>query len=165
LYPLIGLGLGLYYARKYLKYRDESLGELVTMTLVMMLLWPYGWYASAQDIRDGKKVIADREEHEYEALLESIRRERYAPDPRLAEFDKELYGEPAPELVEHLGKMVPAKTWREDYDEMMGADALDYIDDARLCDPYPRVGRGTYDEWCAEYGLTPLPKYSRGGRV
>lgn len=94
LYPLIGLGLGIYYRKQYLKHDDDDL--LVAMACTMGVIWPVGWYFCARDIRDYKAEAVKREEKEHEALLESIRRERYAPDPRLAEFDKELGIEPEP---------------------------------------------------------------------
>lgn len=97
LYPLIGLGLGTYYAFKYVKHDEhESAGYLVFMLLVMAVVWPWGWCSCHTDIRGYVAEATAEKEREHEALLESIRRERYAPDPLLAEFDKELGIEPEP---------------------------------------------------------------------
>lgn len=78
--------------------------------LMQITVWP----AMLPFLHNERKAEAvketEREEREHEALLESIRRERYAPDPRLAEFDKELGIEP--EHNEDPELWVEPKQWR-----------------------------------------------------
>lgn len=92
LYPLIGLGLEAchhYRSRKHGLYPDN-------LVLDMMFLWPIGWHFNNTMFNEGVEEARLKEEAEHEALLESIRKERLAPDPRLAEFDILLGIEPEP---------------------------------------------------------------------
>lgn len=97
LYPLIGLGLGVYYAPKYKKYKVA--GGLGWMIPLMLLGWPLALRPTRSDIIANREAFETHEEWKTEQLLERVRQERLAPDPRLAEFDILLGIEPEPVWV------------------------------------------------------------------
>lgn len=95
LYPIIGLGLGIYYAIHYHKH-GHSDDATVALVIVMVVLWPIGWWPSARDIRGYRAEVLETEAREHEAFLERVRAEARATHRRqIAEFDKELGIEPA----------------------------------------------------------------------
>lgn len=95
LYPAIGLGVATYCVVMYRKYDPvDFAGEYAMIALWMFLLWPgYSWLVIPELWRS-KKEFQAKAGRDLEKLLESVRRERLAPDPRLAEFDILLGIEP-----------------------------------------------------------------------
>lgn len=120
LYPAIGLVLTPWvYKGESKRDRLGSLGNRAAMIVCMSLMWPILVFAVPSEWRDSDAYWEDREASDLERLLESVRQERLAPDPRLAEFDILLGIEP------ERKKLV----W-EDYLNQ----GWDVIDDSRLCD-------------------------------
>lgn len=140
IYPLVGLGLGIYYGPKLQKIDHAGFTENVFFYIVTPIIWPFVWRMCAQDCGSALREAREKEEREHEALLESIRKERLAPDPRFAEFDLELGIEPE---TKHWRLRHPEAA--KEYDRNMEIARLnaEIIDDRRLCD-VPQFSRGGY---------------------
>lgn len=134
LYPAIGLGLGIYYGPKLQKIDPGTLGENTLFYLMMPLIGPFIWRMCATECREGVAKAREAEEREHEKLLESVRQERLAPDPRLAEFDILLGIEP----VEREAIRIPVTEYDQRVARALGGPMEyargGYVEDFRLCD-------------------------------
>lgn len=134
LYPLIGVVITPWlYRGESKRDRLSSTLDKVSMVGCVLILWPALVFIVPSEWKDSDTYWAERKDTEMEALLESVRQERLAPDPRLAEFDILLGIEPVPSSL----------SWEHYLDN--GWDAISEVNyRVRDIARKPRFSRGGY---------------------